>query len=553
MTDRSHPRDFKRTPMSRRDVLRVGGAMIPAGIILPTWLTASAQTVSTTFDYYISATGSDSNPGTLAAPWAITSLRTVSPNFSKINGAGKQVGIMPGTYNVSSLMPSDDAVSGALQLPGGTSSTPNRFASCDASGNYSPRTATITALSSAGVYGGVAGYPNVGPVISHSGEYPSKYTVGNIVIDGLIITGFSYKGLRIGGNSSGDGPSGITGVVVQNCEFTGGKHNASDATDNTTALWLDYTVGALATNNYFYDNTGFASGDMGHLNAIICWGCQGSIIQFNTCINAGNIYGKEINNQGNTIAYNYVDTSMYTAVGSASGVQDFVGGGSPGTLTQTTSIHHNIMLSSAWGIENATLSNSYGWQTPVNIYNNTIILNKNGVGPYPAAWVTSVKSRNVQFYNNIYSGAADGSGYKAYRLNAGGPSIWDYNLFLATGMSWALAPDSNLAAEQGTYSSLAAVQSAVASLGGITTFDAHSIANNSPGFVGTSGGALAQAYQLQSSSPARNSGTTNGTTGGKPCDMGAWGNGATQVGCSFAAGATSGGAPVPMAPTLTVS
>jgi hypothetical protein len=525
--------------ISRRDVLRVGGAMIPAGLFLPAWLTANAQT-ATTFDFYISTAGSDSNPGTVAAPWAITSLRVQSPNFSKV--PGKRIGLMPGTYNVAAYVYPDSST-GAIQIPGGSSSASTYVASCDTSGNYSPRTATITALSN-GVYGGQAGLTHNGPIVSHVGVWPATYPVGYLTLDGLVISGFSYKGVRIGGNSSGDGPGNLHGIVVQNCEFTGGAHNSGDATDNTNALWLDYTVGALVTNNYFYSNYGFSTGDMGHLNGVICWGCQGTVIQFNTLVNAGNIYGKEIANQGNTVQYNYIDASMYTATGSSSGIEDFTGANTSG-LTQTTNINNNIILSGGWGLQGATLSYAYGWTTPVNIYNNTIVLSTSA-GPYPAAWVTSQASRNINFYNNIYTGAPDGSGYKSLHLNAAGPAIWDYNLYIATGMTWALAQNSSLATALASYTTQAAVQAAVAAAGGIAGLDAHSIANNTPGFAGS--GALALAYQLQSSSPARNAGRTNGTASGAACDLGAWGNGATQIGCNFTSGSS-----VPKAPVLSVS
>jgi hypothetical protein len=529
---------------SRRDILVAGSTIVPVAILLPAWMTASAQTKST-FDFYISPSGSDSSSGSLSAPWSITSLRVGSTNFSKM--PGKRIGLLPGTYSVGNYVFADSST-GALQIPGGTSSASTYVASCDSSGNYSPRTAKITALLN-GVYGGQAGYGHNGPIISHVGTYPNTYPVGYLTLDGLVISGFSYKGIRIGGNSSGDGPSGLRGIVVQNCEFTGGAHNSGDATDNTNALWLDYTVGALVTNNYFHDNYGFNKTDMGHLNGVICWGCQGTTVQFNTLINAGNIYGKEVANQGNTVQYNYVDASMYTTTGSSSGIEDWTGANTGG-LTQTTNINNNIIKSSAWGIQGATLSYSYGWTTPVNIYNNTIILSK-GAGPYPAAWVTSQSSRNVRFYNNIYAGVADGSGYKSFHLNAKGPAVWDYNLYIATGMSWELSEDSALGSAAGSYTSQSAVQSAVAGLGGISSIDTHSISSDSPGFAGS--GALALAYKLASTSPARNRGSTNGTTSGAACDMGAWGNGATQVGCNFTSGASTTPDSSPKAPSLTIS
>jgi hypothetical protein len=149
-----------------------------------------------------------------------------------------------------------------LQFPGGTSGTPNYIGSSDSSGHYSPRTATLDARTSAGAYGGgVSTGPGVwdGPIISDAGLYPAHYTTDYLTIDGLVPTGFSYKAIRIGGASSGDGPSGITGITIQNREFAGGAHNAGDALDNTAAVWIDGCIGATVTNNLFKNNLGIVA------------------------------------------------------------------------------------------------------------------------------------------------------------------------------------------------------------------------------------------------------------------------------------------------------
>ena len=41
--------------ISRREILRIGGVLIPAGALLPKWMTANAQSTSTSFDFYVSA------------------------------------------------------------------------------------------------------------------------------------------------------------------------------------------------------------------------------------------------------------------------------------------------------------------------------------------------------------------------------------------------------------------------------------------------------------------------------------------------------------------
>jgi len=120
---------------SRRDFIKhsallVGVSAMPLGILSLSSRKALAQTV-TTFDYYISLTGNDSNPGTLTSPWALTSLRAMSANWSKLSG--KRIGLLTGTYNVGSMMV-DDPATGALQIPGGTSSSWTYLVSSNTSG-----------------------------------------------------------------------------------------------------------------------------------------------------------------------------------------------------------------------------------------------------------------------------------------------------------------------------------------------------------------------------------------------------------------------------------
>jgi hypothetical protein len=420
----------------------------------------------------------------------------------------------------------------ALQIPGGKPSAPTYVGSSNAAGQYSARAATITALSAGGVFGGFAGIRNNGPVVAHT---QASYGSGYITLDGLVFTGFAYKAVRIGGISSGDGPANVHGVIVQNCVFTGGAHNAGDSTDNSDSLWLDGTIGAVATNNYFYNNTGFSAGSSDHVDAIILWSTQGTVLEYNTCINAGGFHSKEIANQGAMVQYNYIDVSMYTSQSSANALFDFCGAPTPG-LTQTTNIHHNILLSSYFAMSLVNgLTQTEGFTTPVNIYNNTVIMKSMGGYVETAVWIFSSLPRSVAFYNNILTGAAS-SDYKMVRINADAPRLWDYNLFPASGMSWALVANANGAATQGAYGSLGAMQAAISSLGGISTFDTHSVASNNPGFIGS--GTLAAIYQLTSGAAAAGAGRVGGVSSGASVNMGAWDGIVTQIGSSINSTAT---------------
>src|SRR6185312_12245898 len=96
--------DGSRRDFIKQSALLVGVSAMPLGILSLLSRPAHAQT-PTTFDYYLSPAGNDSNPGTLTSPWAITSLQTSSANWSKL--AGKRIGLLPGTYNVGPMMAKD--------------------------------------------------------------------------------------------------------------------------------------------------------------------------------------------------------------------------------------------------------------------------------------------------------------------------------------------------------------------------------------------------------------------------------------------------------------
>lgn len=582
------------------------------------------------FDYYISTTGSDSNAGTLAAPWAITTLMYDSANWTKINGTGVSIGLLPGTYNISAYMANDPA-HGALVVPGGASaSAVNYIASCNSSGVYERGTVTLDAfatqvsdpaatitgasgssatlnlstsatgtaaagqmiqmsglpidcyvasgsgstwtigsLSGAtisnlsatqaalGLYGGFhSPSPGVydGPIIGHTGQvYISgwqPYVYGNLVIDGLIFTGFSYKGIRVGGASSGDGPDHVPNVTIKNCTFTGSGFNYGDNQDNMNPIWLDTTVNAVVDNCWFHDNFGEGGiGSSDHVNAIILWGdsansiaATGTVITRNTVVNAGDIYGKDQAMQQTTAQFNYVDSSMYVRFGS-SGIGGFTGSNST-NLTGTSVFSNNIVVvrgdiaGGAVGVGGPpAIGNQYGWTTPVLVYNNTIITPSiSSTGPQ-AIWITS--NGGAQIYNNIYqtSQSSSGSFNNAGNVytNPAALAVCDYNLYpsAAGDMAWTLYENTSYTTAIGSYSTPAAFASALAANGGISNAEAHTVMGV-PTFTGT--GLYAEQYQLASGSLGKGTGSTTGTTSGAACDMGAWGGPQppTQIGCSFA-------------------
>ena len=88
-------------------------------------------------NYYISPTGNDSNPGTLAYPWQ--TLQRGNQTGAGQRVAGDCVNVEPGTYNMSAPL---------FMEIGGNANTPTGYVvyrSVDTTGNYSPGTAHIFA------------------------------------------------------------------------------------------------------------------------------------------------------------------------------------------------------------------------------------------------------------------------------------------------------------------------------------------------------------------------------------------------------------------------
>src|SRR5271155_5586721 len=212
---------------SRRDVLSRGAGVLGV-LALPELLINRALSQSTvTFDFYISATGSDANPGTQASPWAITSLRDTSPNNSKM--AGKKVGLLPGTYVVASLTSGSDSGDyqrPVLHIPAGTAGTPTVVQSVQ------PRLAIISFANSS----------NTNSCIGQN-----EGGAGHWTLDGVVLNAAGFNGSPIsyfpGGSNSG--------ATIQNCEIYGVA--AITVGNNYAGIFQQGAQGSLIQNNYFHD------------------------------------------------------------------------------------------------------------------------------------------------------------------------------------------------------------------------------------------------------------------------------------------------------------
>jgi hypothetical protein len=505
---------------TRRDVLRGGTAAIAAAVAgsLAPWR-AFAQTSSGSFDYYISPTGSDSNAGTSASPWALTAINTKRGTY-----AGKRVGVLPGTYNCASLV--GGSYTGSFDTPafsiaGGTSSSQTVIQSTV------PRGAILNGGASSG------NNPNGQPLIGTIGGVAGA---GYITLDGFEIKNCYNRAVSLG-QQAGASFSGtrLLGLVVQNCYVHDITNSIAGA--NTTAITFYSSQGALIQNNYItniFDNTSRASG-------IEIWTSVQTVTQFNTVVSVSpqhiaGIQHKNSSQHSNTIRYNYVDMTRSGAGGTYGLNMDDDGDG-----TTTSSAYNNIVIADNVAKDaNMDVGNYPASLNHQDWHNNTFVGIPNcSVG----SWIRFGAPSTIKFYNNILQRGTTG-GRGDVDTSASALSLIDYNCYPSQ-PALGLSTNGSEAYPTVLITSLASWSAALPS--GTVGKDAHSI-TASPGFVAAGSGAAY--YKLQSGSPCIGKGSSNGTSTGSATDMGAWGNGATQVGCNFALGAST---TVPDAPVLTVS
>jgi hypothetical protein len=502
--------------LTRRSLLRTGGLAI-AGLSISSALPPAAWGQSAaTFDYYIGPTGTDGNPGTLGSPWAITAINTKRATY-----AGKRLGILPGTYDVSSLMNSS-AHTPVLNINGGTGpSNVTYIGTSNATGQYQRGTATITANGN-GLYGG--GNGNVSSIIGQGGSVANW---GYWTIDGLTLTGFSLWAVHVGNYDGSNGT--ITNATIQNCEFTGGSAQNSTVASgvNLAPLVIYKAINTLVTNNYFHDNYGWT--DSSHFSAIYQWGLAGgptagSAITYNTFVNTGNVHGKEATMYDTTVAYNYIDMTNKTPSGGyTQGIFGF--GQGSGKLS---SFHHNIIISDCYiDLTNDTGSNA--WTYPCAIYNNTFAQCRSSSNVGVRWWEAASGTRLLSFYNNLfYDNGYSGIGYLGYVCtNTDAFSVCDYNIYGGHDNFTSVAPGVSADSSFNAYKSLAAWQTAIGSL------DAHSSSKAINPFTNT--GPLALQYGVTTGSIAYNSGKVGGISTGATCSVGAWDGTVAQIGHNFGA------------------
>jgi len=498
-------------------------ASFPKYAAIMNWITGSGAT----FNFYISPTGSDSNAGSLASPWSITAINTHQSTY-----AGQRLGIMPGRYDVSTLMQAATYQGAVLQIQGGpNSSTKTYIGTCNSSGQYQAGTATITAYGSVGAYGGgntthtpyVIGQ-TVASVATGTGPQPTN--IGNWTLDGLIITGFNAWAIALSGGED-TLPSQVVNATIQNCTLANSANNVSGT--HPGAIMCYAYQNCLITNCMFSNNICTSGEDATHAgSAVTAWGfgggTSGLVIDHCTILETQGIVIGEDNGtcQNSTIQYCYADFTPTTDVTNV----DFLSSGTNTTTTATpgNSIHHNIIVA-------GTPRDSIGYSSeqgaaPEAFYNNTWIRNASGLLGYRYV-EASGKSALVTAYNNLmYDNGNSGAG--AYGYMAGNVDVFalcDYNIYGTLMSGTQFSTYASGSAGGATGQTFANWKTAIGAK------DAHSSQSGTNPF--TNAGTYALQYTVASGSPAYQTGKVGGLSSGATCNVGAWDGTVTQIGSTL--------------------
>jgi len=507
--------------VTRRTLLKQGACAALAWRAAPALIgTAYAATLSG-FDYYIGPNGEDTNPGTYAKPWSITAINTHRAVY-----AGKRVGLLDGTYNVHALCQKGGGNVPALGVNGGpNAATPTVIAAVN------PRQAILTAANPLNGAYATAACPIIGQ------GYLQTQNKGNVIIDGLYLTrsyqyaiafyapvGQAFMTTHVEGGS--------TGFVVRNCEI---YDIAGLINNNVAGILLYYCTGALLSNNKIHSiqPPNVQNASLGDCAGIISFNSHANIYQYNTIYDCNvGIYDKNNYNGNHTYRYNYIECAGLTPFAA---LNDCAGGNPGDTLT----VHNNILQGpSIWnGVDALVVPSAQG----LVFYNNTCVYGagqKAGYGmTYPAKANTISPAAMVTFYNNIMQCAGEVGYAGIVNLCQGSIRLSDYNAFSCASGTPLIAL-ATLAQPRGIPKVYSLTQ-----WRSVTGMDYHS-STSAPLFMSAQD-RTATGLQLRSGSPALSAGRAGGVSTGAPTELGAWGGGATQIGCNF------GPAPKPVSLSVT--
>lgn len=453
------------------------------------------------FDFYIGPSGSDSNDGlTAGTPWAITAFNSKQSTYSPTTMTGDvRIGLLDGTYDISAFTPKTGGYDPLLQIKGGTSGGSVVFETLNS------RVAIIDATG-----GGFIDCPIMG-----DNTAPRR---GYIQIRGIKFVGGESKTISLGDN--GSATPDYAGYVLEDNEITGMDCRGVAGGGNYSCVEIHSFDAPILRNNYCHDNIGHTLNSADHWASFQLWAGRDPTVEYNTLI-GGAVYGKASNTTGHLIRYNYIDVSALTAA-ACSAIQDCAGTDS--TTTGTSVFEHNVLIASMNDMRETTGS-SYFHHAVLFRFNTIITKTASASGGV----LIRAGSGLLDYYCNIHYDEPSSGDRGFMWCNDEADNVFDYQHYYNVGGSpvWKqfLAPNDN---NRNTYTTKATW---ITGMGG--GIDGNSVDSGDPLFTGI--GARALAYQLQGGSPCKNTGKSNGLSGGTTCDKGAWGGASppTRIGCDF--------------------
>jgi len=206
----------------------------------------SAVTLPSSFDRYISPTGSTSNTGlTSGSPWPISVIGNASYTYAL---AGATIGLMSGTYDVSALTGDGNV---AVPIPSGVSGKPTIL--CPVSGTVTISGGSNTLPPLGKQYGFASHIYVMGLTVTTSSAPYCMYFYGQndgeLWLYGNTISGASAAGIRIGGGYS---PSWTYPLVQANSWTGSGSTYLCTLSDTSGMDFMGNTVsgGASVWNDY---------------------------------------------------------------------------------------------------------------------------------------------------------------------------------------------------------------------------------------------------------------------------------------------------------------
>lgn len=424
---------------TRRTLLKRSGYAVLATSV-PMLLRTARSQAATTFDYYISPTGDDNNPGTLASPWSITALNSKQSIYTgknvgiigDVNGVqtplqyGTIGGVQTTLYSVMQAM----VTGAALKIDGGTAGSPTYVASCTSAGVYRRGWAIIDCANPSGGAAPVSsGAVLMGQPFYQTSAVPHP---GYCTLDGLEIRHANYAAVQFGDIQS----TVLHGILIQNCEI----HDCicTTSAENPGGVFLGTTSGAQVLNCKIYNCT--TSGGTFHpwgMGGITSYRTVGLVVTNCTIYGCGYSIQMKDTNQWATISYSYLDCGNLGSWGNngQSGVLKAIIPGAGETLT----FHHNIICGSydGSGEDNTLITGA------VTAYNNTFYA---PITQFSAAYFNGASSAAGPF--NFYNNIVYATGYANGNFSPG--SLWvqskygitaasvNYNYY-GTGMTFATA------------------------------------------------------------------------------------------------------------------